>query len=62
MIRCGHCGKRHGSVSDVRECFYEREQERRQAQEETYAENAYIRMMENTGIGLDPRDLYDAPW
>lgn len=27
--------------------------------EEVYADNAYVRMMENTGIGMEPCDLFD---
>lgn len=65
MIKCGHCGKRHATVQDVRECLYDRERERIEAEQEIYADNAYVRMMENTGIGTDPRDLFDdyaIPW
>lgn len=58
-IKCWHCKSVHPTVAHVRQCR-EWEIEMENAENEIYADNAYVRMMENTGIGTDPRDLYDA--
>jgi hypothetical protein len=45
-IRCGECKQRHQSVAAVRACHQIAEQQRQQAADEIWAENAWLRAAE----------------
>ena len=47
MIKCGACGQRHLTVSDVRACYWQRQQDEFQVEDDHLAEVRYERQLES---------------